>query len=139
MAGCCTIRHQMINKLITLLFRPRKPKIEKHNEEELMNFALDLAQEWGADWLRPVQDRLSKAYPNFTRDELDKYNAIAQDAMQYGHGLVYSMVEQQGQYIDEAQWKIEYLSRYPWVDDKNLKHLFSTGNYYAWKDGVGKE
>jgi len=129
----------MINKLITLLFRHRKPKIEKHSEEAIMNFALDLAQEWGDDWLKPIQGRLSKAYPNFTRDELDKYNAIAQDAMQFGHDLVYSMVEQQGQYIDEAQWKIEYLSRYPWVDDKNLKHLFSTGNYYAWKDGVGQE
>ena len=69
---------------------------------------------------------------------MDKYNAIAQDAMQFGHDLVYSMVEQQGKNIDKAQWKKEYLSRYPWVDDKNLKHLFSTGNYYAWKDGVGK-
>lgn len=128
----------MINRLITLLFGRRRSNVEKLNEEALMNYALDLAQEWGANWLKPIQGRLSKAYPNFTRDELDKYNVIAQDAMQFGHDLVYSMVEQQGQHIDEAQWKRAYLSRYPWVDDKNLKHIFSTGNYYAWKDGVGK-
>ena len=128
----------MMSKLITFLFGRRKLNIEQHDKEALMNFALDLAQEWGDDWLKPIQGRLSKAYPNFTRDELDKYNAIAQDAMQFGHDLVYSMVEQQGKNIDGAQWKKEYLSRYPWVDDKNLKHLFSTGNYYAWKDGVGK-
>ena len=103
-----------------------------------MNFALDLAQEWGEDWLQPIQGRLSAAYPNLTREELDRYNTIAQDAMHFGHGLVYSMMEKQGKNIDEAQWKKDYLTRYPWVDDKNLNHLFSTGKYYAWKDGAGK-
>ena len=44
----------MISKLITLLFRHRKPNIEQHDEEALMNFALDLAQEWGDDWLKPI-------------------------------------------------------------------------------------
>jgi hypothetical protein len=128
----------MINKVLTLLFRRRKPNIEKQGVEALMNYALDIAQEWGDDWLQPIQARLSKAYPTFTKDELDKYDAIAQEAMKFGHDLVYSMAEQQGKNIDEEQWKKEYLSRYPWVDKSNLKHLFSTGRYYAWKDGLGQ-
>jgi hypothetical protein len=126
----------MIKKLITFLFRRRNPNIDKRDEKALMNYALDLAQEWGDYWLEPIQGRLNKAYPSFTRDELNRYNAIAQDAMQFGHDLVYSMAEQQGKNVDETQWRNEYLSRYPWVNEKNLKHLFSTGNYYAWKDGV---
>jgi hypothetical protein len=126
----------MINK-IRSLFRLRKQHVE-YDEEALMNYALDLAQEWGGNWLKPIQDRLSKAYPKLTRSELDKFNAIAQDAMQFGHNLVYSMAEQKGKFVDETQWRTEYISRYPWVDEKNLKHLFSTGNYYAWKDGVGR-
>jgi hypothetical protein len=130
--------HKMIHKLLTLLFRRRKPNIEKQGEEALLNYALDLAQEWGDEWLEPIQERLSMAYPNFTREELDKYNAIAQDAMKYGHDLVYSMAEKQGKDIEESKWKETYLSRYPWVDSKNLKHLFSTGRYYAWKDGVAQ-
>lgn len=101
-----------------------------------MNFALHLAQEWGSNWLKPIQGRLCKAYPDLSPEELDKYNAIAQNAMHFGYNLVSSMAEKQGQVIDKAQWKIEYLSRYPWVNDKNLNHLYSKGNYYAWKDGI---
>lgn len=56
--------------------------------------------------------------------------------MKYGHDLVYSMVEQEGKNINLSVWREAFTSRYPWVDEKNLKHLFSTGKYYAWKDGV---
>ena len=48
------------------------------------------------------------------------------------------LTEAQGKNINQETWKESYLSRYPWVDDKNLKHLFSTGSYYAMKDGVGQ-
>lgn len=120
------------------MFRRRRPNIKKNGEEALMNYALELAQEWGDDWLKPIQDRLKKAFPNLKHDELDKYNSISQEAMKFGHDLVYSMAEQQGKNIDKTQWEEEFLSRYPWVDKKNLKHLFSTGSYYAWKDGVGQ-
>jgi len=128
----------MISKIFTLLFRRRKPNIEKQGEDTLLNYALDLAQEWGDDWLKSIQERLSKDYPYFSQEELDKYNDIAQEAMNHGHDLVYFMAEEQGKEISESEWKEAYLSRYPWVDEKNLKHLFSTGKYYAWKDGVGQ-
>ena len=126
----------MINQLLSMLFRRRKPNIKKEGEEALMNYALEIAQAWGEDWLTPIQGRLSRAYPKLTQEQLDKYNSIAQEAMKYGHDLVYSMSEKQGRDISEAQWKETYLSRYAWVDSKNLNHLFSTGSYYAWKDGV---
>ena len=128
----------MINKLLKFFFRRRKPNIEKEGEEELMNYALDLAQEWGEDWLKPIQERLSKACPNFSQEKLDEYNTIAQAAMKDGHDLVYTMTEDQGKNINQETWKESYLSRYPWVDNKNLKHVFSTGSYYAMKDGVGQ-
>ncbi|WP_018294320.1 hypothetical protein [Mariprofundus ferrooxydans] len=128
----------MISKLLALIFRRRKPNVKKHGEEALLNYALDLAQEWGNEWLKPIQERLGNVYPHLTQEQLDKHNAIAQDAMKYGHDLVYSMAEEQGKDINESKWKEVYLSHYPWVDSKNLKHLFSTGSYYAWKDGVGQ-
>ena len=127
----------MINKLLTFLFRRRKPNIVKEGEEVLLNYALDIAQEWGDDWLKPIQDRLGKSYPSFTIEELENYNTIAQSAMKLGHDLVYSMAEKQGRNkISQGKWEESYLTRYPWVDKKNLSHLFSTGMYYAMKDGV---
>ncbi len=128
----------MINKIIALLFRRRKPSIEKEGEEALLNFTLELAQEWGDDWMQPVNERLKKAFPRFTQQELDKYNAAAQEAMKYGHELVCSLAKEQGNNVDKSAWKKMYLARYPWVDNRNLKHLFSTGRYYAWKNGVAQ-
>jgi hypothetical protein len=102
-----------------------------------MNYALDLAQEWGEEWLKPIQGRLQKAYPHMSQAELDRLNSVAQDAMKYGHDLVYSMAEKDGKDINQSAWRETFASRYSWVDEKNLKHLFSTGKYYAWKDGLG--
>jgi hypothetical protein len=56
--------------------------------------------------------------------------------MKFGHELVYSMAEEHGRNVNESTWRKSYIARYPWVDEKNLRHLFSTGMYYAWKDGV---
>ena len=128
----------MIDLILTFLTRRRKPSLKKDGETGLQNYALELAQEWGENWLQPIQGRLSKAYPHLTQQELDHYNSIAQAAMKAGHDLVYSMAENSGKDVNEPGWRQDYLKQYPWVDKKNLKHLFSTGMYYAWKDGVGR-
>lgn len=126
----------MLNRILRFLFIRRAPSLETCGEETLMNYALELAQEWGDEWLKPTHERLRKAYPNMPPSELDRLNSVAQEAMKYGHDLVYSMVEQEGKNINLSVWREAFTSRYPWVDEKNLKHLFSTGKYYAWKDGV---
>jgi len=115
----------------------RKPSLKNNDENSLLNYTLELAQEWGDDWLKPIQERLGKAYPSFTQEQLENYNTIAQAAMKLGHDLVYNMAEKQGrEKINQEQWEASYLSRFPWVDKKNLSHLFSTGMYYAMKDGI---
>jgi len=123
----------IINSILTLLFRRRKPSLKKGGEDAILNYALELAQEWGEDWLMPIQERLGKAYPSFTRQELDRYNTIAQEAMFFGHNLVYKAKED-GNDITKSEWQTVFLSRYPWVDKRNLSHLYSTGSYYTWKD-----
>lgn len=59
--------------------------------------------------------------------------------MRAGHDLVYAMAEASGGEVDEAQWRGRYLARHPWVDKHNLKPLFSTGMYDAWKNGVATD
>jgi hypothetical protein len=128
----------MIDQILTFLFRRRKPSLRKYGENALLNYALELAQEWGENWLLPIQERLGKAYPQLSPQELEHYNAVVQAAMKCGHDLVYSMAEEYGKDVSEPNWRETYLAQYPWVDKKNLSHLFSTGMYYAWKDGVGR-
>ncbi len=127
--------YAMINRILRFLFVRRKPSLKSGSEEALLNYALELAQEWGEYYCEPIQGRLGKAYPHFTTEELDRYNAMAQSAKDDGYILVGSMstlAEKSGKPISEAQWREAYLAKYPWVDKKNLKHLFSTGKYYVW-------
>jgi hypothetical protein len=84
----------MLDRILRWLIPKRRAPSRKKGEQALLNYALDLAQEWGGDWLKPVQERLRKAYPEMTQDELDRLNSIAQAAMKAGHELVYSMAEQ---------------------------------------------
>jgi hypothetical protein len=125
--------YEMINRILTrivkILFRRRRPSIKTDGPNALLNYALELARECGEDW--PIQERLGKAYPHFTQQELDHYNAIAQEAMKYGYDLVYTMAEKNGKNISKSDWNEAYLSRYPWVDKKNLSRLFSAGKIDA--------
>lgn len=124
----------MIEWLLRLLFVRRAPSA-RSAEPVLLNYALALAQEWGPQWMKPTQERLKRAYPQMAEAELNRLDSIARAAMDAGHGLVYSMAEKQGRKnIDNDQWRKQYTASYPWVDEKNLKHLFSTGMYYAMKD-----
>jgi hypothetical protein len=125
----------MFNAILRIMFGRRAPEPAPGNDEVLLNYSLDLAQEWGESWLKPIQTRLGKAYPKMEQTELDRLNAAAQAAMKFGHDLVYLLSEKQGrENVSEQEWRKEVSSRYPWIDEKNLRHLFSTGQYYAWKE-----
>ena len=126
----------MLDQILTFLTRRRKPSLRAGGEDALRNYALELAQEWGEQWLQPIQQRLAKALPHLSPEELDNYNAVAQAAMMDGYNLVYTMAEQNRKQIKEPEWRSAYLDKYPWVDRRNLAHLFSTGMYYAYKDGL---
>ena len=113
------------------------PMPDNTSEDFLLNDALDLAQAWGEDWHKPTQARMQKAHPNLSLPELDRLDEIARAAMRHGHSLVYSMAESNDGNVNESEWRKGVLERHPWIDQRNLDRLFSTGRYYAWKDGVG--
>jgi hypothetical protein len=126
----------MLNRLLRFLLLRRPPKFNS-DEKALWNYALELAQEWGEEWLQPVQERLSKVYPMMQRTQLDELNSLAQQAMKRGHDLAYDLIDKLGENESEKPWRELYQAEYPWVDERNLSHLLSTGSYYAWKDGIG--
>jgi hypothetical protein len=125
----------ILGRIFRVIFVRRAPN-QYADEAALMNYALDLAQEWGEQWLEPVQRRLMDAYPNMSQTEADYLNDAAQKAMKTGHDLVYLLAENSGKNVKQLAWQEMYVKQYPWVDKKNLNHLFSTGMYYAWKDGL---
>ncbi len=125
----------ILNRILDTIFRRPIPDPRAKDDDAVLNFSLELAQEWGHNWLKPVQPRLSKVYPRMSNAELDHFNSVAQGAMKFAHDLVYTLAEELGRdSINEENWRETVLARYPWIDKRNLKHLFSTGQYYAWKD-----
>ena len=106
-------------------------------DAQILNAGLDMAMEFGAKWLRPIQERLHGRYPGLSKTELDEYNERCQAAMKLGHSeLPECWRAAKSQKAGAFQlFRSRVLGIYPWVSGANLDHLFSQGCYYAWKDG----
>jgi hypothetical protein len=114
-------------------FKNHKSALQLPSQEALLNEGLHLAMEWGEDWLAPIQKRLAARHPALSKDELDEVNAICQDAMRFGHGVVYDLFSKSGMETMPEDFEPAMIARYPWVNSKNLSRLFSQGMYYALK------
>ncbi len=103
------------------------------NEIAMLNIALDLALEWGEDWLEPVQSRLTKHYPQLSAEELDIYNDTVQKVMRFGWEAIEGLDFMNASKAAFEQFKGKVLQTYPWITEKNLSHMFSQSCYYALK------
>jgi hypothetical protein len=106
-------------------------------DPKILNAGLDLAMEWGPDFMQPIQPRLAKLYPRLSAEELDAYEAACRPAMAWGHTTVASFWHAAGGKERAAQHAYELAARgrYPWISTKNLTRLYAQGRYYAWHDG----
>jgi hypothetical protein len=124
--------------MLRAIFGRPIPELRSDSEESILNYCLELAQEWGKNWMSPIQPRLRVAYPSLPDSELDRLDKVARDAMDFAYKLVYDLAEKRGVDFDKSLWSTQISARFPWIDSKNRSHLYSTGMYYVWKDGVGK-
>lgn len=113
------------------------------NEEMILNRGLELALEFGPNWLQPIQSRLSAKFPDLQTEELNRYDSICRRAMKDGHEFIYKKLEtaadekrklKEQDVSDELQLFLH--QKYPWVDSGNVERILSQGFYYAWKDGL---
>jgi hypothetical protein len=115
------------------------------NEEKILNKGLQFALEFGTNWLQPIQSRLSNTFPHLETNDLNNYDRICRTAMKTGHNYIYKKLESaafENRKLNEKDLARDLKSflhkDYPWIDDSNLKTIFSQGCYYAWKDGLDK-
>ncbi len=101
--------------------------------------------EFGANWLQPIQGRLSKKFQALTSKQLDHYDEICREAMNYGNSFIhdkYSVAYDHGIKISTRKLKEDFTAcmkdKYPWINNSNLHALFSQGRYYAGHDGLVK-
>src|SRR5262249_55269272 len=104
-------------------------------DEELRNLALALVLMWGPSRRLPAEDRLMAFV-----DDLDHGRAVslvedARSAEQIGNAYVRERYEASGhasEFGSLAEMAQAVRHRFPWVDDENVRHLFSQSCYYAW-------
>ena len=112
------------------IFRKKQP----YKNNEILNIGLNMSLAFGKNWLKPIQERLTKIFPELTPEELDSYNDICIKARDYGHNILYSVADTDGFNMKQSEFNSLYLNKYPWVTKKNLKHLYNQGMYYVYKD-----
>lgn len=107
----------------------------KPTREALLNEGLDLAMDWGEDWLAPIQGRLAKRHPDLRRDQLDELDTVCQEAMRFGHETAYDLVRMQGKDATQDVFVPLVIARYSWLTSETAARLFNMSMYYAWKTG----
>ncbi len=89
---------------------------------DILNHALNLAMDWGEDFMQPTQARMQAIYPEFSAQQLDAIDEYVRTAMKYGHAIATG---------DFNSFKKAVNTQFSWVSDDNLHRMFNQGMYYA--------
>ncbi|CAN5371567.1 hypothetical protein BH11BAC2_BH11BAC2_10730 [soil metagenome] len=97
---------------------------------EILNNALTLLTEWGENYCKPINDRLSKKFPHLTVKEIT-------DIIKYGRAAesyIYQMCEKElnGEITENQIFGVVKM-KYSWIDDEIIWRLKGIGMFYARK------
>ncbi|HRG89063.1 MAG TPA: hypothetical protein PLW44_08605 [Chitinophagales bacterium] len=120
-------------KFLSLLFG------KQPTEAEILNAGLQLAMEFGENWLKPIQQRLFRRYNFLTKEELDKYNLICKTALEDGVRFIHNTltnIDARQQYITENELRLELATfmrkKYGWINNQGIDRVFNQSSYHAW-------
>ncbi len=98
---------------------------------EILNIGLRLSMEFGENWLTDIDDRLGTKYTELRGcDKLcRKINTIAYDFIRNNPIKNGEKID----FIDFSSFEEFMKSKYEWIDNANLRKLYSQSCYYALK------
>ena len=103
---------------------------------ETLNNGLNLSMEFGENWLIKINDRLSKKHPELTVSELNTCDKLCKRVNKLANDYVRKnpdKTENKVKFCDFAIFKKIMTTKYNWINDDNLNHLYSQSCYYALK------
>lgn len=118
--------------MISRLRQLRRPRA---SPDALLNEGLELAMDWGSEWLSPINSRLLKLHPYLSAGELEELNSTCQGATQLARETIHRALKDSATTPSVAVLSPAIHRRYPWVDQRNLERLLRHGVYYAAKAG----
>lgn len=87
-------------------------------------------------WLKPINERLSKKNPELLPIELEKYNKLCKEVNTFANDFIRKKpLKNNGEltFLPFEDFKQAILKKYTWINEENLKRLYSQSCYYAWK------
>lgn len=90
--------------------------------QEIANYRLSMSMEFGENWLKPINERLSKKYPKLLLVELEKYNKLCNEVNTYANDFIYNNPVKNNKevtFIPFKDFKQEILKKYTWINDEN--------------------
>jgi hypothetical protein len=105
---------------------------------EILDHGLTLALAFGPEWLQPIQPQLARRFPTLSSRELDEYDAHCRQVRDVAQQRLSELAIGAGE-LDTVrdQWEAEIRAKHPWISEENLRHLYSQGCYYLYKNGFG--
>lgn len=111
--------------------------------DQILNQGLSCALEFGPALNQPIHQRLLTHFPHLANSELDTINRMSYEVRDEGHTYLLSVLKEVAhhqQTLTTLEITLIFysylLSKYLWINEKNLEHLFSQSCYYAYKDGL---
>lgn len=98
--------------------------------DEVLNEALALTTEWGANFMKPIAERLQKKYPEISTELAEKLQSYCREAESYMYDL--GMKECAGDIPESAMVPLAQ-HKYPWVKTEHWYRLKNIAMFYARK------
>ena len=104
--------------------------------QKIANYGLSFSMEFGQNWLKPINERLSEKYPELLPVELEQYNKLCKEVNTYANDFIRNNPTKQNEkliFLPFEKFKKVIHKKYVWINEDNLKQLYSQSCYYAWK------
>ncbi len=101
-----------------------------------LNSGLSFSMEFGKNWLVDIQERLLNENLELTTLELDFCNKLCKKVNKCAHDYVSKNPikgNKEISFMEFSQFAKFIKSKYEWIDDENLSHLYNQSCYYALK------
>ena len=98
--------------------------------DEIVNAAMNLSLEWGANFGKPIQARLMKLYPAIDQAQADKLEKLCNEIKRYSFDLYFQVPAGK---MTDAGIQAQIRKRYPFLRHETIKRLSVQGMYYAHK------
>lgn len=112
------------------LFHSHPDDLDLKFPAEMMNYALELATEWGENFRKPIDERMLLKYPELTSDQIAQLKAKADEAEAFICRLAERELDGE---ISEGDIVPLAREKFPWVNEVQLYRIKNIGMYWARK------